>query len=159
MLYVINIGFERVNAKFFRILDKNALSHLEVSHMLGFTWWRLLAVRVDFFIFAFYLLLHLCFCFCFFFFFSPFHLVPNLKNPKVLLKYWPKLCRKKEPSKPQKPVTVLKTVRFDHSSHGSLLFSHRTVLETKKLQNWEVRGFLGWTIRSSPSFKTLSQTT
>ena len=37
MLYVINIGFERVNAKFFRILDKNALSHLEVSHMLGFT--------------------------------------------------------------------------------------------------------------------------
>ena len=85
MLYVINIGFERVNAKFFRILDKNARSHLELSHMLRFTWWRLLAVRVDFFIFAFFLLrclLLLCF---FIFIFLPFIWFQIWKNPKY---YW-----------------------------------------------------------------------
>ena len=29
-------------------------------------------------------------------------------------------------------ITVLKTVRFDCGSHGSLLFAHRTILEAKR---------------------------
>ena len=33
MLYVINISFERVNAKFFRIVDGNALT----AHLLSLT--------------------------------------------------------------------------------------------------------------------------
>ena len=68
----------------------------------------------------------------FYFYFSPFHLVPDLKKPKVLLNYWPKLCPKKELSESQKSVTVLRTVRSDHGSHGFLFFSHRTVFEIKK---------------------------
>ena len=47
-----------------------------------------------------------------YFYFSPFHLVPNLKKPKVLLKYWPKLCPKKG------------TVRTSKTGHGS---ENRTV--------------------------------
>ena len=31
MLYVIKIGFERINAKFFRVLDKNALRVLVIT--------------------------------------------------------------------------------------------------------------------------------
>ena len=59
--------------------------------MLGFIWWRLLAVRVDFFIFAFFLLLHclllplllLLLLLCFFIFiFLPFIWFQIWKNPK-----------------------------------------------------------------------------
>ena len=117
-------------------------------------------MRVDFFIFAFFLLLRclllllLCFFififlpFTWFLYFSPFHLVPDLKKPKVLLKYWPKLCPKKELSEPQKPVTVLRTVRSDHGSHGSLFFSHKTVFEIKKTTKLRGSRFsrLDWTV-------------
>ena len=131
--------------------------------MLGFIWWRLLAVRVDFFIFAFFLLLYF-FIFIFlpftwFLYFSPFHLVPDLKKPKVLLKYWPKLCPKKELSESQKSVTVLRTVRSDHGSHGSLFFFPKErFLKLKKPQNWEVHGFPDRTGWSGTGFKTLPET-
>ena len=50
---------------------------------------------------------------------------------------------------------VLRTVRFNRGSYGSLFFSHRTVLEAKEPQKWVVRGYPGQTVRSGPGFKTL----
>ena len=38
---------------------------------------------------------------------------------------------------------------------GLCFFSHWVVLEAKKPQNWEVRDFSNWTIRSGSGFKTL----
>ena len=106
--------------------------------MLGFTWWRLLAVRVDFFIFRFFPSSSLsssssassASSLFFYFYFSPFWFQIWTK---VLLKYGPKLCWKKESFESQKPVTVLRIIRSNHDSHGSLPFSHRTVFEAKKI--------------------------
>ena len=55
-------------------------------------------------------------------------------------------------------ITVLKTMRLNCSSNGSLLFWHRLVLKLKEPWLWEVHGFPGQTIRSSPGFKTLDST-
>ena len=43
-----------------------------------------------------------------------------------------KKLKQKKLFEPQKPVTVLRTVRSDHGSHGSLLFPHWAILEAKK---------------------------
>ena len=79
---------------------------------------------------------------CFFFFFSIFLFLFFIflrfiwfqiwKNPKYCWSMGRNFAEKREPSEPQKPITVLRTVQSDHGSHGSLLFSHRTVLEAKK---------------------------
>ena len=67
----------------------------------------------------------------------------------------PEKLKKKKLSEPQKPVTVLRTVRSDHGLHGSLLFSHRTVLEAKNSAKLRGSQFfrLDRTVRSG--FKTL----
>ena len=45
---------------------------------------------------------------------------------------WYLMKKKKEPWEPLEPFTVLRTVRSDRGSHGSLLFSSRTVLDAKR---------------------------
>ena len=82
---------------------------------------------VFFFFSVFYFILFL-FLFIFIFIFLPFICFQIWKNPKYCWKYWPKLCRKKGIVRTWK----IGTVRPNHGSHGSLLFSHRAVLVTKK---------------------------
>ena len=52
-------------------------------------------------------------------------------------------------------ITALRTVRSDRGSHGSLLFSHRAVFEAKRIAKMNGSKFPGWTVWSSPGFKTL----
>ena len=70
----------------------------------------------------------------------------------ILTNQWFMIWKKEEPSESQKPAIVLRTIRFDHGSHGSLLFSHRTVLEAKKTSKLMNSRFFGRTIRSGPDF-------
>ena len=52
-------------------------------------------------------------------------------------------------------VTVLRTLRSDHGLHGSLLFSHRAVLEAKRTAKMNNSIFFWLDLRSCPGFKTL----
>ena len=52
-------------------------------------------------------------------------------------------------------IMVLKTVRSDHNSHGSLLFPIERFLRLKESQKLTVRGFSSRTVRFGLGFKTL----
>ena len=52
-------------------------------------------------------------------------------------------------------IMVLKTVRSDHNSHGSLLFPIERFLRLKEPQKLTVRGFSNRTVRFDLGFKTL----
>ena len=52
-------------------------------------------------------------------------------------------------------IMVLKTVRSDHNSHGSLLFPIERFLRLKEPQKLTVRGFSSRTVRFGLGFKTL----
>ena len=100
--------------------------------MLRFIWWRLLAVRVDIFIFAFFLLrclLLLCF---FIFIFLPFIWFQIWKNPKYYWSISRNFAQKKNCSNLKNRSWFLEPYGPTTVRTGPYFFSQRMVFEIKK---------------------------